>query len=280
MLHYGKDVTGARLVSYLGRNLDQVLVGHFAGPGVLGLYQKADQWAMTPFWQIYGPLLPVAVSSFSRLQDDPQRYRKYVRATLLGLFSLTLPATALLMLTAKPIVLLLLGQQWVDAIPMFRILAVGAYFTAFPLAARWLFLAEGRTAEQFRWALIAAPTTMIGVAAGVRWGALGVATGFSAATVLLAGPGVLYCLRRSPLRPRDFRAAAWRPVVASLVAAGALMGIRAWIRPDLSAVAQLAFDVTLYALLYVGCWVGLPDGRAESSRVLAHLRLLVPSSES
>jgi len=75
------------------------------GPTILGLYQKAYQWAMMPFWQIYLPMMPVAVASFSRIQDDPARYRLYARITLLGLFSITLPAMAALMVESDNAIL-------------------------------------------------------------------------------------------------------------------------------------------------------------------------------
>jgi PST family polysaccharide transporter len=277
MLHYGKDLSAARLIAYAGRNLDAVMVGYFAGARALGLYRKAYHWATLPFWQVYGPLLPVAVASFSRLQDDAGRYRYYARTTMLGLFSLTLPATALLLLTAEPVVLLLLGRQWVDAIPIFRVLCAGAYFSAFSLVTRWLYLSEGRTREQLRWSIIAAPVTVIGVALGARWGAIGVAAGFSAATALLAPPSIWYCLRRSPFTGGDFLAGAWRPTAASLVALGGAMLVRTWVDPMPRLIAQLALDVSAYTTLCVACWLSLPHGVAEARRVINHLRLLGPS---
>jgi PST family polysaccharide transporter len=278
MVQFGTSASAARIVSYLGRNLDSILVGYFAGPGVLGLYQKASQWAAMPFWQVYNPLLPVAVSSFSRLQDDPDRYRLYVRTTLLGLFSLTLPATALMFLTAEPIVLLLLGRQWVEAIPLFRIFAMGAYFASFGLVTRSLYLAEGRTPQQLRWALVAAPVTAGAVAAGLPWGASGIAWGFSVATALLALPAIAYCLRGSPLTWRDIIAGVWRPMIASLLAAGiAFLVTRLWIGEMPGRAARLALDAVVYGALYLACWLALPRGAARARDVLSYLRPLLPS---
>jgi PST family polysaccharide transporter len=277
MLHYGKNVTAARIITYVARNIDSVAVGYFTGPRVLGLYQKAYQWATLPFWQIYNPLMPVAVSSFSRLQDDSERYRLYVRTTLLGLFSATFPATALLFLTAEQVILLLLGQQWTDAVPFFKVLCVGSYFGCLGLVTRLLYLSEGRTREYLQWAMISAPATIVGVAVGLPWGAIGVASGFSAGLIVMSVPGVWYCLRRSPLRAGDFIAGIWRPGVASLVAAGLLVVLRLFMPPMHSVVAQLGVDAALYLLLYAGCWLALPRGRVEAAKMFTHLRLLLPS---
>ncbi len=272
MLRYGRNVTAARLAEYVGRNMDAVLVGRFAGPASLGLYQKAYQWAMTPFWQLNTPMLTVAVSSFSRLQNDHGRYRLYVRITLLGVFALTLPAMALLFVEADGVIRLLLGAQWVAAIPMLRILSVGAYFSAFVLVTKWLYLSEGRTGEQLRWALASAPITIAGVAAGVRWGAVGVAYGFTASTIILAAPGVWYCLRNSPLRLADFWSAAWRPIVASLLSAAVLWPLRSLLPAMPHLLVRFVLDSAIYLLLYAACWMGLPGGRGEMREVLKHLR--------
>lgn len=279
MLRYGRNESAGRILTYAGRNTDSVLVGYFSGPAILGLYQKAYQWSITPFYQIFGPLMPVAVSSFSRLQDDPGRYRLYVRTAMLGLFSATLPATALLIIAAEPVVLLLLGRQWVDAIPLFRILSAGAYFTTFALVSRWLYLAEGRTGEQLAWAMISAPLTILGVVAGLPWGAIGVATGFAVITSMLAIPGLLFCLRRSPIEWRDFVSAAWRPSIASIVAAVVTLGVHHYLVPDRARpVMHFSVQVATYLISYVALWVALPRGRAEAGGVLKHLRLLLPSA--
>lgn len=277
MLHYGRNVSSTRIVTYLGRNTDSVLVGYFAGPATLGLYQKAYQWSITPFWQIFSPLMPVAVASFSRLQAEPERYRAYVRTAMLGLFSLTLPATMLLILAAEPVVLLLLGSQWTGAISLFRILAAGAYFSGFSMVTRWLFLAEGRTAEELRFAMIAAPITILGVVAGLPWGATGVAAGFSITTSALTIPGLMYCLRRSPVRARDFVASTWRPLVASLLAAGAAWLIRERLPTPPRLIGAFLLDCAIYVPLYALTWLALPNGLAEAARMLRHLRPARPT---
>ena len=279
MLTYGKNLSVARVVNYLGRNVDSVTIGYFRGAGVLGLYQKAYQWSLTPFWQMYLPLMPVAVSSFSRLQDDVPRYRYYARTTLLALFSVTLPATMLLLLDAHHVVLLLLGRKWMDAIPFFRILAVGAYFSGFASAMNWLYLAEGRTAQQLRWAMVSTPIMIVSVLIGVRMGgARGVAIAFSGATVLLSFPAIWYCLRGSPLGAGDFLGSVWRPAIASLAAGGALYFIRGLLPHTSRPIIHLSIDATIYAAVYLIFWLALPGGLEQSARVRRHLRLLLPAA--
>jgi PST family polysaccharide transporter len=272
MLRYGRDVTASRLLGKIGRNLDGVLVGYFTDATTLGLYQKAYHWSVTPFNQIYSPLLVVAVASFSRLQNDHARYRLYAHTTLLGLFALTLPGMALLFVEADGIILLLLGRQWTDAIPIFRVLTIAAFFGSFTLVTKWLFLSEGRTGEQLRWSALAAPTMVVGVAMGIRWGAIGVAWGFAAASALLAAPGVWYCLRRSPFGLSDYVSAVWRPAVASVVAAVLLWLVRAHLPQAPYLIIRVAINSAIYGVFYASCWLMLPGAWAEVSRIVRQWR--------
>jgi PST family polysaccharide transporter len=272
MLRYGRDVTASRLLGKIGRNLDAVLIGYFTNATVMGLYRKAYDWSVTPFNQIYSPLLVVAVASFSRLQDDPARYRLYARTTLLGLFAITLPGMALLLVEADGFILLLLGRQWTDAIPIFRVLTVAAYFGSFTLVTKWLFLSEGRTAEQLIWSMISMPLMVIGVIAGIRWGAIGVAWGFAAASILLAAPGVWYCLRRSPFGVKDYFSAVWRPTFASIAAAALLWILRDHLPHSTFLFVRVTVNSLLYGLLYMICGLILPGSLTEIKQLLTQWR--------
>jgi PST family polysaccharide transporter len=272
MLKYGQNATAARCISFMGRNFDNVLIGHSSGALVLGLYQKAYQWAMMPFWMLYIPITSVAVSSFSRLQDDPPRYRQFVRATFLGVFGLALPATTLLGIQASRVVLFLFGPQWTDAVPMLQMLGVGAYFVAFSLVLNWLYLAEGRTAEQLRWSIIATVVLMISVYIGNFRGAIGVATALSIASAVLVPPSVWHCLRRSPVTGRDYIASAWRAAAASVLA-GVLQWPFARFLPALQPLfIQLFAGCVIYGVFYVAAWIMLPGGQAAYAMFWAQLR--------
>lgn len=272
MIRYGQSATASRVITYLSRNVDSVLVGRFMGAEVLGLYQKAYQWAMTPFWQIFIPMTPVAVSSLSKLQGDPDRYRVFARNTICGLFALTLPGTALLMIEADAVIRILMGNQWLDAIPIFRVLGAGAYFSVFTVAPMWLYLSEGRTGDQLQWSIISAPVTLTGVIVGLKWNAIGVASGFTIAIMLLMLPGTWFCLRKSAMRGVDYLAAIWRPTAASLGAGVVLWIMRSTFEPGWHFITQLIVHSLIYSLLYAIFWLTLPGGWATWKAFLRHFQ--------
>ncbi|HEY7086619.1 MAG TPA: lipopolysaccharide biosynthesis protein [Tepidisphaeraceae bacterium] len=275
MLSYGKYLTGSRAVNYVGKNLDVVLIGKFAGAAPAGLYQKAEQWAGLTFWQVYSPLSDVLVASFSRLQQDPERYRAYFRKSVMGLYFITAPAMAFACVGANEIILLLLGPKWAAAVPIFRVMAIGALAGSVLHVAKWIYLAEGSTKRQLSWSLIATPVLVGGVIAGLHWGAIGVACGYTVASCMLALPGLRYALKGSPLHVSDFASAVWRPTLAALLAAVALFGLQRGAPEIQPLIVRFIRDFCFISVVYLVLWVLMPGGwrsLRELLNLLRHLR--------
>ena len=267
---YARDVALARVAANVGRNIDRVMVGTLAGAGPLGLYQKSYQWSVLPVQQVHQPLLNVAVSALSKLRRrDEGRYRQAVRQALLLVLTVTMPASLYLLVEARPAVRVLLGPQWGGAVPLFRVLCLGAFATGLTAATKWVYLAEGLTGRQLRWTLVSTPAMIACVAGGAVIGklnggdagaALGTACGFSAGTLLLVVPTVAYCVRDSALTAADLWKPAWRPAAAAFLAAAIL----ALLDADLPAnpLARLALSAALYGVTYAMAWLALPGGFA------------------
>lgn len=272
MLSYGSFYAGHRILDYVGRNLDRVLVGYFVGANGMGLYDNSFRWARYPKKLLSAPLLQVAVSGLSRVQDDPEAYRDSCRRGLLPVFALLLPLLAFIAVDARNVILVLLGARWIEAVPLFRLLSVAFIARTATSVTHWLYLSRGETRRLFEWDLISSPILIAAVATGVRWGAEGVAVAFTAASWLLAYPAVRFCLRTSPLSPRDFGRIVWRPALAS---AGAAVPVAVL---DLSwgteaPLLAMSTALVLFGAVYGVLWVALPGRR----RAIAELRTVARS---
>jgi O-antigen/teichoic acid export membrane protein len=272
LVSYGRNLSLSRIVLQLGGNTDFVLIGRFAGAGPLGLYQAAFRWAMLPIQQLYTPLTGVVVATLSRLRADVERFRAAFRTAARAAAALALPALAFLLVAAHDVVLLLLGEQWLGAVPMFRVLAVAAFLDVGRLSCKWAYLAEGRVWRQLRWTMIATPVLILGVTLGMVWGAQGVAVGYAAATAVLLYPGVAYCFSGSLLRPGDFWGSVWRPAIAALAAAAVLLLVQGWAIFAMPLLARLPVQALCFGLCYLAAWLAVPGGRREAGEMLALLR--------
>ena len=273
IVSYGKHLTGFRFLTRIGMHLDRILIGYVSGASALGLYSVAYKWAYFPFEQVYFPMFDVAVSSLSRVQHDSSLYKSYSRRGLMPIFTFCMPALAFSFVEARSIILLLLGEQWLEAVPLFRLLAIAVYVVSMYRVTKWLYVSAGQTQRQFRWALIHTPVMIAAVVIGAKWGAFGVAVGYMTGTCLLTYPAVNYCLRFSPLGWQDFIGAVWRPLIASVLAAVCLYFSRSWIGSDRLLLDFVAKSI-VYGVLYLASWLLLPGGIASTSEIIKSLKII------
>lgn len=268
LMGFGGNLTGFVVINYFARNLDNLLIGRFWGGFQLGLYAKAYQLLLLPLDQISYPLMNVAVPALSRLNDEPERYRRAYLRILEKVALVTMPGIALLIATADLVVLVVLGPRWVEAGRIFALLGTAALIQPVTNTTGWLFITQGRTRDMFRWAPIGAVIVAAAFVAGLPWGAAGVATAYSAAWVLVVTPLLFYWVGRAgPVRARDIYVTIAPSVVASLAVVGAAFAARRLVPTESTlaglCVASAAALPAAFLVLYA-----LPSGR----RALRDLR--------
>ena len=77
LLGFGGNLTGFSVLNYFTRNMDNIVIGATLGPGVLGFYAKSYDLLLMPIRQINMPLNGVVLPALSRLQDEPERFRRF-----------------------------------------------------------------------------------------------------------------------------------------------------------------------------------------------------------
>lgn len=271
MLAFGGNLTAFSVLNYFARNFDNVLIGRYGGAQQLGLYAKAYQLLLLPIQQINGPISSVALPALSRLQNEPDQYCAYYRKAVLSIAALGMPFVAFLFVVTDKLVLTLLGEQWVDTILIFRVLAPAAFVGTFNMATAWVYLSLGQPHRQLRWGVLTSIMTVLGFAIGIHWGALGVAAAFSIVFCgLTMGPlGIIYCFRHSPLKVSDLMGALWRPALASVTAGALLFAVSYMFPLNGNSLIGLLIDFSIYVLFYTLLWSVLPNGRQFMREIMS-----------
>ncbi|MBV6624756.1 MAG: lipopolysaccharide biosynthesis protein [Rivularia sp. (in: Bacteria)] len=279
ILSYGAHLTGFRFLMRIGMQLDRILIGYLSGATALGFYQVAYKWSYFSFQQVYFSLFDVAVSSFSRTLHDKNLYRSYCRKVLMLLFGLCMPALAFSFVEAREVLLLLLGNQWLEAVPLFRVLSIAVFVGSMYRVTKWLYISSGQTQQQFRWGLIHTPVVILAVAIGSRWGAFGVGAGYTSAICLLTYPSVAFCLKTSPLTKKDFLAAVSCPALSSIIAAFILYLCKQFIFSFDNLIISLFVSLTIFCIAYICFWLVFPGGRQAAAEVLLNIKQLRQKSD-
>lgn len=181
---FGRWVTGSRLLNHANRTADNLLVGRFLGSTALGLYSFSYQAVLLPLTYVARPIASVSFPSFAVMQDDPPRCARAFLRTLELITVIAWPLAALGAFASPAVIPQVVGPEWNDAIPVFRLLSGVAALHAFMNLAAPLFDGLGHPGWGFRWTLLVLSLNLTGFVVGLSWGVTGVAAGLLAATIL------------------------------------------------------------------------------------------------
>lgn len=231
MLRFGRDFAVFNVLYYFSQNLDKALLGRVWGADAVGYYTRGYHLMVLPITTVTKPLSRVIVPAFSRLQHDHARLRRAFSQAM-GLIALvTFPMMVGAGILAPEVVRIVYGPQWGPIVPIFQILCVTGLFQGVYGSLGWLFVPTGRTDRLLRWGMFTMPIICIGYVLGLRWGAFGVAAGYTAAMCLIIYP----CLRYS-YNTINLRVATVMKEIAGPFWAALAMGVVVW--PVRSALAR------------------------------------------
>lgn len=184
LLGFGGGLSLARLGNALALQVDNLVVARWIGADALGIYGRVYQSLAMPANLLGGAVDKVLFPTMATIQSDGVRLARAYRGAIRLLGVTTLPLSALLILLAPEIVLLLLGSQWSAAVLPFRVMATATFFRAGYKVSDSLVRAKGvvyRSAwRQFAYAV----AVFTGAWVGHFWGLPGVAAGVATAIVI------------------------------------------------------------------------------------------------
>ena len=168
-------VLGSYIVQYWARNADNLLVGRLIGAQALGIYSRAYTMMLLPLNQITTVVSGVMAPALCSIQHDRVRVkRSYLRAVRI-LSLITFPMMTGLFVTSEQLILVLLGRQWLEVVPIFKILCGVGLLQSITGTVGWIYHSQGRTALMFKMAVIGSLGGIVAFIVGIRWGVLGVA---------------------------------------------------------------------------------------------------------
>jgi len=219
MLSFGAHLTIADFVGRLSASTDNILLGRFYGAEPLGLYTRANVLLARPLEQVLTPINSVLIPVLSRLQSDPERYRRTMLRAYDMLALIVLPFAGLCLALSKPLVLVILGPKWTGAIPLFSAFALVAVSSPLSAVGSWMFESQGRGADQLRNHTAAGAVTVASYLVGLHWGPLGIVLSLAFASLFIRMPIVYYIVgRRGPVSTGDL----WRGFFSHLPCWGAV----------------------------------------------------------
>lgn len=221
-LGFGLWQTGERIAGYFANNLDKVLIGKLLGPGPLGLYAVARDIVARPIQTLNPIVTKVAFPVFSRVQDDDARLRRGYLKVIRVIAFVTFPVYLGLFAVADLAIPLLLGPDWIPAVPVFRVLVLAGAFKSLSNPLTSLLLAKGQARLSFWLAVLSGLASALAIALGAGMGPVGIALGLLVVVLAVMHPVEMVVRRRLVgMDARGYLA----EVVPFLVAGGLMAGV-------------------------------------------------------
>lgn len=256
----------AQAISYfLNSKIDEIVVGGNFGTETMGHYHIAADVGTSPTYELTEPMTRSLFPVYARLSGQPGELSAAYLHALSAIAVLACASGAGIYAIAEPLVLILLGEKWLDAAPLMSWLALAMAMMVIGNTAFAVLNATGgeRLALQLTWLRTA---VLVGVLAPVAYGVsveAVAAARFGIMAVFV--PVFLVCTARllglSPLAPLQ---ATWRPAAAAVLMATALQFLPSGTAAH--AAPQLILEIGVGALVFTGSLIGLwllagrPDG--------------------
>ena len=126
---FSSNILLANILNVLFLNIYSAIIGRLYSSRDLGYYSQANKWSDMGVTTLYGIIQNSTYTLFSAIQDDRERLLRSYRKTMKLTAFITFPALLALALTARPFILILLGDKWETSIPMFSLLLIAGIFT-------------------------------------------------------------------------------------------------------------------------------------------------------
>jgi PST family polysaccharide transporter len=221
MLTFGANITAGSLILSLARGTDNLLIGRFFGAAAVGLYSRAAILLIRPLEQFTIPINAVLVPALSRLQTEPDRYRRTFLRVYEAMALVSFLSTGLLLALARPLTLVVLGPRWEQAAPIFAAFSIAALCLPLGGASTWLFQTQGRGKDWLFFSLLGSCITVASFVAGLPFGPAGMAISYSVGGLFIGVPILFYFAgREGPVTTADLWSGFFRYLPLWIVVCG------------------------------------------------------------
>lgn len=254
---------------YVRERFAELYLGKVYGAGTAGLFAVTGEMALVPITEIGAPINRVAYAKYSEDVRANRSVRDSYLATAPLIWTLALPISLGTIAVAPQAVAVLLGAQWLAAVPVVTLLSLGMAFTVMTSNTHYVYWALGHSRITAVLTTISVCMTIVLSVIGSRLaGYVGVAGAFAVQSALLVPVNFHFLRRLAGVGFVDLWKRVWRVVLG-----GVLMLAGVWVafpEAPASGVGPAAWlllketmsGVPIYVAVVMCCWwfQGKPDG--------------------
>jgi len=257
MLGFSGWMFAINICQYVNDKADELAVGSLGSPTAMGAYSVGSDVAIAPTAETVLPATEALFPVFARVRDDVETLRTGYLDMLGFVCILSIAIGEGMALVASDFVNVILGQKWLVAVPLVRVLAVSGGLFAIMQNAIPVLTAIGHERLAGRLTAMRAAATLLAVYTAAAVGdVLTVAYARLLVTTVFL-PGAFFAVSRVlPITPTDLFGRLWRPIVAGIAMAICVLAVHTEVLeiPGLRLAIDVATGIVVYSAVIILLW--------------------------
>lgn len=125
LFSFGWKLLVSSIIDAIDSNVRSLLIGKLFTPTLLGFYSRGEQFPNLLVNNLNGAIQAVMFPALSSYQDNTLRVKEMVRRAIVTSSFIIFPLMVGLAVIAEPLIVLLLTEKWLPAVPFIQIFCVG-----------------------------------------------------------------------------------------------------------------------------------------------------------
>ena len=242
---FGISVIGNNALKVLMRRSDDLLIGYFLGPVLLGYYTIGYQLLLFILRLVTEITDAVAFPAFSRLQHHPERLRNAFYRVTQYTSLLAFPVFIGLASVAPELVPAVFGVKWMQSIPIMQVLSLIGILQSVIFFNDSVLRASGKPSWEFGIMLLNSVCSVIGFLVAVHWGIIAVAASLVIVGYLLSPVSYSAVKRQIHIEIKTYLRQFAAPLLSSLLMVVVIMALKHALKPQQ---LNLYLELSIYIL--------------------------------
>jgi O-antigen/teichoic acid export membrane protein len=171
--NFGYKLLLSAQLNTIFENINNILIGKFYDVKVLAYYDRAYTLNSYPATVLSGIIMKVSLPTLTVIKDESERLQNAYKVIMQIAFFISAVALGLSVTVVSPLIIIVMGDKWISAVPFFQILAIS--FVFYPLHTLNINILSlfGRSDLFLRLEIIKKVTALLLVIIGFKFGILG-----------------------------------------------------------------------------------------------------------
>lgn len=250
LLAFAAPTVGTQVLLYSNSRIATLIIGSALGPTGAGVWSVAFRF-VEPIQALLATTIgQFCLPLFARYQSDTAIMAQYFRSTTRAIAIALVPIFLGLAVCAHRVILVFVGDQWIEAAPLMRVVCVVTMLTLLRQPAEIVLTSRGRPGYTFYTQAVAGLLSIAGVAANVGVNLMSAGLGWALRVIPFFTLNVYFVRRDLGIPARAQLSEVARPVVAGVAMALTLYSLEQTAFAGLSALSGLLAMIAAGVVVY------------------------------